>query len=315
MSLTLACACGSTPITWNLTGMTASATTRVTKLASSGYICSLFVGVPAGTSIFNVAAAPLGEVSYSIDLTSSLSYFVTNWGSIVATMGIDQTTLQALDAGEAFSASWLIKLIYTVAATAWDSLTTYAAGDLVSYAGNSYYSLSSGNVGNLPTNATYWKLVAQQYTVIATDSGSDQASCINGGVVWSTCSGGQGSGLCQEFESAPLAPCNGSSITVGSFAPAPQTSISSLLYGSFCLCASGGAAPYSYSMVGGRLPTGLSFSDSTGCVTGDPDYVEDGTDQITFSVIDSLGAVAMVTCQTALICPSTPQLTMGNTFV
>lgn len=45
---------------------------------------------------------------------------------------------------------------------AYNSETTYEINDVVSYNGSSYVSLGNGNRGNLPTNATYWSVVASK---------------------------------------------------------------------------------------------------------------------------------------------------------
>ncbi len=43
----------------------------------------------------------------------------------------------------------------------YDSGATYGIGDSVSYNGNSYIAIQP-TIGNLPTNVTYWQLLAQQ---------------------------------------------------------------------------------------------------------------------------------------------------------
>src|ERR1051326_3259604 len=46
----------------------------------------------------------------------------------------------------------------------WSNAATYTTGDTVFYNGSSYISLSTGNIGNSPTNGTPWSLLAQQGT-------------------------------------------------------------------------------------------------------------------------------------------------------
>jgi hypothetical protein len=43
--------------------------------------------------------------------------------------------------------------------TSWQSTTTYATGNTVLYNGLAYSSLGNGNIGNLPTNTSYWTSV------------------------------------------------------------------------------------------------------------------------------------------------------------
>ncbi len=79
---------------------------------------------------------------------------------------------------------------------------------------------------------------------------------------------------------------------------------------SSAVTASGGTAPYTYSVVG-TLPTGLSLNSSTGAITGTP--TQPGT--FTIKVTDAAGATASTPCsftinsQLTLPCPTT---TLGD---
>src|SRR5262249_9675473 len=53
----------------------------------------------------------------------------------------------------------------------------------------------------------------------------------------------------------------------------------------------GGTAPYTWALIAGTLPAGLSFNTSTGAITGTPTATANGT-ALTFQVTDSGGAVA-----------------------
>jgi hypothetical protein len=55
---------------------------------------------------------------------------------------------------------------------------------------------------------------------------------------------------------------------------------------SYTLTASGGIAPYTYTLTSGTLPTGLSLNGSTGAITGTP-TVTASMDALTFTVTDS----------------------------
>jgi predicted secreted protein len=56
------------------------------------------------------------------------------------------------------------------------------------------------------------------------------------------------------------------------------------------LIASGGTGPYTWSVISGSLPAGLSLDSSTGVINGAP--TEEGTDNFTIKVTDSVGGTA-----------------------
>jgi hypothetical protein len=61
------------------------------------------------------------------------------------------------------------------------------------------------------------------------------------------------------------------------------------------LTASGGTGPYTFSIVSGSLPSGLSLNASTGVISGTPAYGAGGNFTLTIQVTDSLGAMASKT--------------------
>ncbi len=104
----------------------------------------------------------------------------------------------------------------------------------------------------------------------------------------STCQGLNGS----LFKSTPLGACNGCSSNVFNYYPTPilEPSIQVDNSGTVCLCATGGTGDYSFSIVAGSLPCGMTLNPATGCITGTADGTCDGTSSITYRVQDSGGA-------------------------
>ena len=52
------------------------------------------------------------------------------------------------------------------------------------------------------------------------------------------------------------------------------------------LTANGGNLPYKWSLVSGRLPTGLHLDKSTGAISGTPNKRDHGTSSFTVAVVD-----------------------------
>src|SRR5208337_2409742 len=72
---------------------------------------------------------------------------------------------------------------------------------------------------------------------------------------------------------------------------------------SSALVASGGVAPYTFSIAVGALPPGLSLNSSTGAITGTP--TTPGTYNFTAQVVDSKGNTASASCSIVVTSPGT----------
>ncbi len=77
---------------------------------------------------------------------------------------------------------------------------------------------------------------------------------------------------------------------------------------SSALVASGGVAPYTFSISSGSLPAGLTLNTSTGAITGTPTSA--GTFNFTAQVVDSRGTAAGTTTSSCSIVISPPNLTL-----
>lgn len=73
---------------------------------------------------------------------------------------------------------------------------------------------------------------------------------------------------------------------------------------------SGGQAPYFYSQVSGKLPTGVSFDSASGAIVGTP--VQKGKFTIKVSVSDSSSPVQKVTVSVTLNVAAVPKLTLSR---
>jgi YVTN family beta-propeller protein/uncharacterized repeat protein (TIGR03803 family) len=79
------------------------------------------------------------------------------------------------------------------------------------------------------------------------------------------------------------------------------------------LNAAGGVSPYTFSIISGALPPGLSLNSSTGAITGTP--TTQGTYNFTAQVVDSKGNTASASCSIVVISPGTNPTTTTLTLV
>lgn len=165
-------------------------------------------------------------------------------------------------------------------------------------------------------------------TTISTYRGGDEVRCPDNGmgaVFGSSVAG-------QWWHSRPLSDCTFISVvTSGGFTAPPTIPLKSGTgSGEWCLCASGGTtfidseghefAPiYHFEIVSGVLPSGQVLDPDTGCITGEADGVDPGSDSITFRVLDVRsedGAFADVTCGVILPgCTGPTVEPVGNSFL
>jgi YVTN family beta-propeller protein len=86
---------------------------------------------------------------------------------------------------------------------------------------------------------------------------------------------------------------------------------------SSALYAGGGVAPYTFSIISGLLPPGLSLNSSTGAITGTP--TTQGTYKVTAQVVDSKGNTASASCSiivtTAGTNPTTTSLVLSPSSI
>jgi hypothetical protein len=153
----------------------------------------------------------------------------------------------------------------------------------------------------------------QKIFSLNTEMGTNE--CITGTTIRSFITIGVGSAFGSLFLSTPLGDCNGTSLTEGLFEPDPNSNTTldtGGTSGDFCLCATGGTAPYRYFLSSGQLPCGETLNGDTGCIEGSPDGTCQGTSSVTFGVIDSAGNQASVTCN--LIQHCTSPAAIGNSF-
>jgi len=163
------------------------------------------------------------------------------------------------------------------------------------------------------------KTVSVDVTASATSvDGTDQVNVTatvtndsnSGGVKWTVSGGGTLSNTTATAATytAPASPASALTVTVTAtsvadttktasitltVAPAPAISTSALSGGSVgtsfsvTLSVSGGVAPYTWSLISGTLPAGLTLNPSTGAITGTPTAAGGGTVSLTFKVTDS----------------------------
>jgi hypothetical protein len=95
--------------------------------------------------------------------------------------------------------------------------------------------------------------------------------------------------------------CNGISLETSGFSPSPSIDGISVLEWGKQVCATGGTPPYTYSVIEGYLPGGVTLN-SDGTFSGSPNG-QPGSFYVGVQVTDSLGQTASTTCA-QVVCPA-----------
>jgi hypothetical protein len=177
------------------------------------------------------------------------------------------------------------------------SVFIFQIGSTLTTAGNSVVLLSGGVLASnvfwqVGTSATLGTNTTFAGTIMAQDSITvDTGAALNGRALART-------GAVSLADNAMTIPS--ASITVVCSYPSGQVGVP---YSS-SLVATGGAAPYAYTIPAGSLPPGLTLNVSTGAITGTPTAAGSFSD--TSRVVDSLGASSTSGCGITIVPAAAP---------
>lgn len=239
---------------------------------------SSYPSQPPATILAGVRSGSSTTTSISVSIGPGLApYWATGFVQLI----LDDSTLQFQDPSH-----------YVTMGATWNLESVYLCTD--------------PETGGFIPHSVFSCNIEEAFSVCVT--GSDTRAIVAGG----PCSGGGAL-----FQSSPLGVCSGAEIDVGDFFPSPDHPTIDMNHSTtpLCLCASGGTAPYTFSITDGRLASGLSLNAQTGCVDGEADGVSPGTDSITFQVVDRTGAIATVTCNLLTPCDCQDKAGVGGNVV
>ncbi len=247
MALTLECICSPDAAVCVLSQLVWVVDAFISRQGTIGALNILTLNCAGGT--FSTIANPEGH--YEIDLPVEAT--VENWSSLGVSLSMDASLMQV----------------------PYPRFSQYYATS-VNYSIRQYY-----RCHNLITGAIS-KLNIISHT--ANPGASDLCEGGNRGVV----TGGIGSII---YLSTPLGDCLSGALSTRDteFQPPPQidNTVSIGDSSQICLCATGGSGNYSYSIVSGELPCGITLNQSTGCLVGEANGDCPGTTSIVFRVTDS----------------------------
>ncbi len=92
------------------------------------------------------------------------------------------------------------------------------------------------------------------------------------------------------YYSSPLGACFSGGISSKDFDFEPNPNGNTINIddsGQICLCTTGGSGNYTYSIIDGSLPCGVTLNQQTGCLEGESDGTCPGTTNVTFRVTDA----------------------------
>ncbi len=250
MSLTLECVCSPDASICTLTQLVYKVNAHVFGRGTIGALNILTLH--AGSS-YSTLVNPSGL--YAIDLP--IASVLANWGSLAVTLSVDAS-------------------LYQVPSPPYSEYYGFDA----TYSIVHHYRCTNLITGASTTSEVEAHTVDLGPTVKCQTGENDIRGLVSGGI---------GSIF---YKSTPLGDCfsGGISTTDFTFQPAPAEGMINIGDSSqICLCATGGSGSYTYSIVSGELPCGITLNQATGCLDGEATGDCPGTTNITFRVTDSGG--------------------------
>lgn len=291
-----------TPVNLAAAGSDASTPEVVARVQ---LLMSLSSTDPTTTGVITITPAILtAALNKAMNFTSAtlqadLGTLVTSLGKTLVTQAAAQTHLTgninkmfqgnysgtwASTSGPSYSGTWTLAIDANGNVTGTGTETAHAGGS-TAVTGNMLTQIQSGSkyiFGGTAANGYIWTGTLDVSTGTFSGTAQRQSDGSNVSMTGGGASGGGSGGGSTTTAITATATTTAQSLTVGT----AMTSFSPLT-------ASGGTTPYTYSHTG-TLPTGLSFSTSTGAVTGTPTAAY-ATANLIFSVRDANNNYASTT--------------------